>query len=508
MRPRFWAAAVRLVDAILVTTSIALAFVSLLLVRRDWTSLRNEAMPGDLLFLAAPIALAALLLAGLRLRPLQKIQLVLACSSLAISLYAAELSLYFVGSGTPTHLLPIDATMSNDARREAHVFAEHFGVDYDTRTRLEFITDLRSRGAQAALMAAPVWFLESDGAGKVKSTLSIGGVELQPLGGIARILTVQCNESGSWVTFQTDEHGFRNPPGLWQSGALDIAAVGDSFTHGECVPPGKDFVARIREQYPQTLNLGMSGSGPLLELGQIKEYLPALKPKIVLWFYYEGNDLSDLNVEKRSVLLRRYLEDGFTQNLLNRRADIDRVLIDHATAAEAVEIARLSAPARNTLVPDLILRMKLTTFRTRLSLLRDDFVDAESPDYGLFRDVLSHAERTVHSWGGTLYFVYLPGWASFATPPYPTEVFIHPETDRRWRPEVLAIVNDLHLPLIDLNPAFRADRDPLALFPFRRMGHYNENGHRFVANVLLNALRALFPGEARDNFPGQAHDNE
>ena len=64
----------------------------------------------------------------------------------------------------------------------------------------------------------------------MKSTLSVGGVELQPLGGIARVLTVHCNESGSWVTFQSDEHGFRNPLGLWQSGTLDIAAVGDSFT--------------------------------------------------------------------------------------------------------------------------------------------------------------------------------------------------------------------------------------------------------------------------------------
>ena len=153
------------------------------------------------------------------------------------------------------------------------------------------------------------------------------------------------------MTFQSDEHGFRNPPGLWRPGPLDIAAVGDSYTEGECVPPGKEFVALIREQYSRTLNLGMRGSGPLLELGQIKEYLPVLTPKIVLWFYYEGNDLIDLNIEKRSKLLRRYLENGFTQNLVGRQADIDRVLTEKATAAEAAELARLLTESQKTNFP-------------------------------------------------------------------------------------------------------------------------------------------------------------
>ena len=493
MRPRFLAAAARVADAILVTASIALGVVSLLLVRRDWTSLRDGAMsPRDVLFLAVPFALGALLLARLGLRAVHRIQLVLMGLSVAVSLYAAELFAYAVGAGAAAHVLPIDSTMSNEVRNEARAFAKRFGVEYDTRTRLEFITDLRNRGTQAVLTAAPDWFFVSDGAGGVKSNLSVGGVELQPLGGIAQTLTVHCNESGSWVTFQSDEHGFRNPPGLWQSGALDIATVGDSYTQGECVPPGKEFVGLIRERYPRTLSLGIRGSGPLLELAQIKEYLPALKPKIVLWFYYEGNDLANLNIEKRSKLLRRYLEDGFTQNLVNRQADIDRVLSEHATAAETAELARLASERQKTNFPDPIQTLKLTTLRTRLSLLRDDVV--EPPDYDLLRDVLSQANTTVHSWGGTLYIVYLPSWSSIATPPHPTEVAIPSEPDVQWRPQVLAIVNDLHLPLIDLYPAFRAERDPLAFFPFRRWSHYNEEGNRFVAEVLEQTLKAIVPG--------------
>ena len=38
-----------------------------------------------------------------------------------------------------------------------------------------------------------------------------------------------------------------------------------------------------------------------------QEYVPALKPPIVLWSYFEGNDLEDLGKEKHSPLLMSYL---------------------------------------------------------------------------------------------------------------------------------------------------------------------------------------------------------
>ena len=36
----------------------------------------------------------------------------------------------------------------------------------------------------------------------------------------------------------------------------------------------------------------------------------------VLWFFYEGNDLEDLNIEKNNKLLIKYFtNENFTQNL-------------------------------------------------------------------------------------------------------------------------------------------------------------------------------------------------
>ena len=76
--------------------------------------------------------------------------------------------------------------------------------------------------------------------------------------------------------------------------------------HGYCVPPEKSFVALIRQRHPATLNLGVAGDGPLLMLATLQEHLTALRPRTVLWFYFEGNDLLDLQTERQSAVLRSY----------------------------------------------------------------------------------------------------------------------------------------------------------------------------------------------------------
>src|SRR5207247_577135 len=92
------------------------------------------------------------------------------------------------------------------------------------------------------------------------------------------------------------------------------------------VPSEKNFVALIRNRYPATLNLGETGNGPLTELATLKEYLPGLKPKIVLWCYFEGNDLADLKGEHANALLMSYLNGNYSQGLLREQANIDQAL--------------------------------------------------------------------------------------------------------------------------------------------------------------------------------------
>ena len=236
---------------------------------------------------------------------------------------------------------------SKEKKKEAAKLAKKFGVEIDTRGGFEVIADLRKRGIDAVPIITPAnhLFVEQPD-GSIKSAINIGGTEVIPFGGISNKVTVLCNESGPWITYTSDEHGFNNPREIWQSGQIDVAALGDSFAQGYCVTSDKNFVALIRRGYPATLNLGMAGNGPLLMLATLKEYLPRLAPKIVLWFYYEGNDLTDLQTEKKSAILMRYLKDDFNQGLLARQSDVDQALTNEIDREEASERASASETRR------------------------------------------------------------------------------------------------------------------------------------------------------------------
>src|SRR5439155_6189407 len=137
--------------------------------------------------------------------------------------------------------------------------------------------------------------------------------------------------------YDSDEFGFRNPRGLWHPGA-QLALLGDSFVQGYGVPDGRDLASIMRERYPRTLNLGMTGTGQLAQLAMLREYLPPVRPSRVVVVYYEGNDVHDTSGELLDPILQRYYFDGeFTQHLVGRVDVIDpqlRTMLDHGVEQE------------------------------------------------------------------------------------------------------------------------------------------------------------------------------
>jgi hypothetical protein len=438
-----------------------------------------------------PLILAAGLFSALRLQPVHKMNLLMLLAASCMAFYAMELflkwrapSLY--GQARPVMTL---VSLADSSDRQGYVAAlrKEWGTQVDPRTADEVLDALRRRDPDAVPIITPsnqLFLTQPDGS--VTSAIAVDGHEIMPLGAVANRVTVLCNEGGQWVYYQSDRYGFNNPAEVWESRPVEIAALGDSFTHGYCVPPAQNFVALIRQWNPATLNLGMAGDGPLLMLATLTEYLTSMKPRVVLWLYFEGNDLDNLHTESKSAALRGYLTDGYSQESLMRQDDIDRAIVAEMprlrAEGERVRTQWLNSP----------LAAKLTDF-AKLSLLRQRLglvgaveavstVAVERANMELFRNVMLQARTRVERWGGQLVFVYLPDWDRYAG---------NTTLQAAKRGEVIDTARGLGIPVIDIDSAFLAHGDPLSFFPFRRPGHYNAAGHRAVAEAVLKALPAV-----------------
>jgi hypothetical protein len=401
------------------------------------------------LLVVGPLGLSVALLACLRLSLPRRVALAMTLLSVAAAAYLAEAYLRELPS------------------LRVRFAARRFGLPYDARSQFEVVRDLREHGDDAYPAAFPAW-----------QGLPSEATALLPLGGIAGVTTVLCNEMGQYIVYRSDEHGFHNPVGVWTSGRIDVAALGDSFTQGACVPTEQNFVELIRRDHPATLNLGMVGNGPLLMLAGLKEFLTEVRPRIVLWNHDEGNDITfDLNREKGFVRVSDYLVSGHRQGLLERQPECDallRGLVGREYASTRAGTMHMSKPGRY---------WRLWSLRQALGLqVGETLLDPARVDFPLFRRILEEARETTRGWGGTLYFVYLPAESRY-----------HEEKHRRAhdsiRSRVLSIVEELQLPLIDLHPAMSWQPDIAEMYAYPG-AHYSPAGNRLVAETILETLRS------------------
>jgi len=313
------------------------------------------------------------------------------------------------------------------------------------------------------------------------SKLEVAGEEIVPLAGIANARIIACNEGGFYSTYMTDEYGFRNPAGIWRnSGVVDLAFVGDSYTQGDCVNDGDHFIDHFRSMYPKVINLGAGGNGPLLELATVKEYLEGKQVRYLFWVYFERNDFSDLMKRKHSPVLLQYLEPGFSQLLASRHKEVDealRIYVDHRLM--------LKEQGQAKVLPNL----RLLLWRFRHETLSADYSDKKSSsnvadyDVQLFKRILGEAKRIITGSGGQLVFVYLPEYERFSD-----DVPSPPWSAAGIKSDILELVSGLGIDVIDIEPAFHREADPLGLFPFRIKGHYNSKGYAVVANEIKRYL--------------------
>ncbi|MCC2640548.1 MAG: rane protein of unknown function [Nitrospira sp.] len=93
------------------------------------------------------------------------------------------------------------------------------------------------------------------------------------------------------VAVRYDHNGFRNDRRLSEAG---LVVIGDSYIEGYLTSETKLITTVLSELQGQPVaNLGHSGYGPQQELAVLRRFGLPLKPKTVVWAFFEGNDFLD-----------------------------------------------------------------------------------------------------------------------------------------------------------------------------------------------------------------------
>ncbi|MGQ0815875.1 MAG: hypothetical protein ACT4O1_15700 [Gemmatimonadota bacterium] len=261
----------------------------------------------------------------------------------------------------------------------------------------------------------------------------------------------------------------------------DVILIGDSFAHGACVDNNARISGHLARAGLRVVNLGLSGAGPLMELATLREYGPRLRPRVVVWTFFEGNDLQDLDLEGRDTALSSYLVSGHTQQLAERQRVVDSLLIVEFNA----RLARVPELLRNDRRHTRIHVLKLGTVRHTIGfpVRHTRRLPYTNDNYQLLERVLNEARSEVARWHGKLVLVFVPSRTRYEGVPR----MDLPDADR-----IVAAMQRSASTVVDLRRDFAVAAERQSLW-WHAYSHYSDGGYQLAGQAIgAAAARALY----------------
>ena len=361
------------------------------------------------------------------------------------------------------------------------------GKDFDTRSQFEVYLDLKKENKDISTAIFPSRLI-----GINWNNINDSKHVLLPLSGISNKKTIYCNENGYYSIYLSDRHGFNNPDTEWDKSDVEYLLIGDSFAHGACVNEPNTMAGNIRrmikEEKGGVLNLGYGSDGPLLEYATLREYLPIVNAKRILWIYFDM-DIADLKRELNNKVLLNYLENkNFTQNLNLRQNEIDQKLLKILKERQEAEILKYEinktavTKKQNKYSNLYVLFQFIKLYNIRFFLER--FFDTPSSKITItqeFKQIIKLSNALASKEGAKFYFVYLTQIGNYSN--FFTSKNLNDYTN------VIKFIESLNIPIIDIHQElFQSHKDPLSLFALRSFDHYTEYGYEQVVNTIIKKI--------------------
>ena len=243
--------------------------------------------------------------------------------------------------------------------------------------------------------------------------------------------------------------------------------------HGACVNRPNDVSGVLRKHYKKNvLNLGYSGSGPLIEHATLREYFPKLKVKNIIWVYFEGNDQTDLINELTNSILKKYITDvNFNQNLISKQTYINKLNEIHfekeliKTKRERIINFFKLGNLRNIIQPVKGYKEKSLTIQPKPS---KEFIK-----------ILKFSKKLAEKNNSNFYFLYLPDFFRYSE--------IKSDDNDYKKNEIIKIINELNINLLDFHSEiFSKNSNPKSFFPYEKNNHYTPEGYKILAKYIFD----------------------
>lgn len=301
-------------------------------------------------------------------------------------------------------------------------------------------------------------------------------------GGVPNKVTYHCSESKNYFesdqVYKSDRYGFNNPDYVYEAKNIEIVLIGDSFVHGSCVDQDSGYAGNLRKLLNNNgvVSIGWRGAGPFEELGMMTEYAIKLKPKYILWVYFEANDYIEIVREQKYEILKNYLNEGFSQNLINRSKEISDIS-KNVISSNLKRHFELTWDDKNVILSYLKHRIKIWNIRWHLFYRKSWTPNVDSFEYKKFEEIFYTANSRAKKNGSKLIFVYQTHKTRYK------EENTKNEKDFN-RSKILNIVKNLSIPIIDIHEAFINYNDPLKLW----LAHPNEEGYKVAAEHIFKEM--------------------
>ena len=387
--------------------------------------------------------------------------------------YLLELSLFLFLPNTQKGLVKIKETRLNRAKK--------LGIEYDLRNKAQAFFEISQNNPNLA----PSYYFNSDFVNYKTFQEAILSNKPIPFRGPINKQTLSCAEDLNYRLINNDKLGFKNPNTVYEK-IIDVIIVGDSNAEGLCYDETGDISANLRDKKYNTANFGITGAGPLTSLGVFKEYVKKFKPNYVVYIYSEQNDIRDLLWEKNNPLLKKYLEQNYTQNLFDQQDEIKSFLSDISVDSYKIIDAKKSLNEKKDIVVIELLKdfLELTSLR---NYVKNTFYHVHDKDFDekLFFSIINIMNEETNSWEGKFIFVYTPSWARYFTK--------FTKLHRYFNKKDL-ILNNLEknsIITIDLTTFFDQEDDLKQYFPLGYAGHYNKKGYKKISNILIDKIKEI-----------------